>query len=83
MTHKGLWSDEKEKEFAGETRKQILKAFSEAEKRRKPSIDGLFSDVYSDMPPHLQEQEKEMMRLVKTYPEHYLTAAHADIGEKK
>lgn len=46
MTHKGLWSDEKEKEFAGETRKQILKAFSEAEKRRKPSIDGLFSDVH-------------------------------------
>ena len=77
LTHKNLWSDVQEKEFAAETRKDILKAFSGAEKRLKPSIDGLFSDVYDVMPPHLLEQEKEMKRLVKEYPEHYNTAAHA------
>lgn len=77
LTSKNLWSDDVEKEFAADTRKQILKAFSQAEKRLKPSIEGLFSDVYDVMPQHLVEQEKELKRLVKEYPEHYNVAAHA------
>jgi hypothetical protein len=31
----------------------------------------MFSDVYDNMPIHLKEQEEEVKRLVKEFPEHY------------
>jgi 2-oxoisovalerate dehydrogenase E1 component alpha subunit len=55
-----------------------LKAFSGAEKVKKPSLDELFTDVYDVKPKHLEEQEAEMKRLVKKYPEHFSTAAHRE-----
>ena len=72
---KSLWDDEQEAAFKTEIRKDILKSFNSAEKRKKPSIDELFTDVYDEIPPHLKEQQAELNRLMKEYPEHYDTSA--------
>ncbi|KAJ3273315.1 hypothetical protein HDV01_004532 [Terramyces sp. JEL0728] len=72
-----LWNDEKEKKFAGDVKKQILKSFTTAEKRKKPSLDGLFSEVYDKLPQHLVDQQNELKRLIKQYPEHYDTSGFA------
>lgn len=77
LTTQSLWSDTQEAEWSSETRKAILKSFGDAEKRLKPSIDGLFSDVYAEMPEHLKRQEEELKRMIKLYPEHYNTSSHA------
>lgn len=70
---KSIWSDSEEENFKAETRKEILKSFNSAEKRKKPSIDELFTDVYDALPLHLQQQQTELNRLLKQYPEHYDT----------
>lgn len=51
----------------------MLKAFGEAEKELKPSPNVLFTDVYDDVPPHLQEQRDEMWASVKAHPDNYPT----------
>jgi 2-oxoisovalerate dehydrogenase E1 component alpha subunit len=77
LESKGLWNNEKEKDFNDTTRKSVLKAFSRAEKLKKPSINELFTDVYDEVLPHLKEQQDELKRILETYPEHFNTDAHA------
>lgn len=45
----------------------IMVAFNKAEKEQKPSIDELFTDVYHDVPVHLQEQKQKLEKLVSNY----------------
>ena len=35
-------------------RKEVMSAFSAAEKKLKPKVSEMFTDVYHDIPPHLQ-----------------------------
>ncbi|KAL1916853.1 uncharacterized protein VTP21DRAFT_5557 [Calcarisporiella thermophila] len=74
---RGWWDADKEKELRAAARKDVLKAFSAAEKRKKPAITELFEDVYDVLPPHIAEQQAELLKLVKKYPEHYPLDAHA------
>ena len=76
LQSKALWDQAKETEYKAEIRKEILKSFNAAEKRKKPSIKELFTDVYDEVPPHLQLQRTELDRLIKQYPEHYDTTAY-------
>ncbi|KAJ2986135.1 hypothetical protein HDV02_000197, partial [Globomyces sp. JEL0801] len=71
LEKQNLWDAEKEKTKSSEIRKQVLKAFGKAEKRKKPSLKGLFTDVYDTLPQHLVEQEAELNRLLKKYPTHF------------
>jgi 2-oxoisovalerate dehydrogenase E1 component alpha subunit len=73
---KGLWSEEKEKEYQDAVRKEVLTAFSKAEKRKKPSLEHMFTDVYDDIPPHLKEQQEELLEHLKKYPNDYPTENH-------
>jgi len=50
----GLWCNNKEQQLIDSTRKEILSAFSEAEKKSKPHWKELFTDVYKDMPGHIK-----------------------------
>jgi 2-oxoisovalerate dehydrogenase E1 component alpha subunit len=61
---------------AAAVKAQILKSFSAAEKRKKPSIEELFNDVYDKMPFHLTEQKKQLDRLCQDYPQHFNTEKH-------
>ena len=50
-----------------------LKEF--AEKINKPHIDTLVTDVYDEVPTHLQTQLKELKNHINKYPEAYPVTA--------
>ncbi len=53
---KGVWDDAKELAMQKEIKAQITAEFQAAEKRLKPPIIELFTDVYKHPPPRLQQQ---------------------------
>jgi len=67
-----------EKEHRAESRKQIVEAFNKAEKRLKPKISDLFTDVYDQLPPHLKEQQEELRAHLAKYPNDYPVSLHAE-----
>ncbi|CAD6234264.1 GSCOCG00007699001-RA-CDS [Cotesia congregata] len=67
----GLWDDEKESELQKSTLKEFMTEFAIGEKKSKPHWKELFSDVYQDMPPHIEKQMLTMEEHLKEYGEHY------------
>ncbi|KAI8062610.1 thiamine diphosphate-binding protein [Gongronella butleri] len=65
------WDKDQEEAFRTETKAQIIEDVRQAESLQKPSLKHMFTDVYDELPPSLQQQEKELMRLIKEYPEYY------------
>jgi 2-oxoisovalerate dehydrogenase E1 component alpha subunit len=51
---KGLWSEEEEKSWAKEARKQILDSFNKAENVPKPDWREMFNGVYENLTPALK-----------------------------
>ena len=48
-----------------------MKSFAEAEPRKKPNPEEMFTDVYDNIPPHLEQQMKQMKEHVLQHKEHY------------
>lgn len=71
MESKGIWDENKEKEARDTIRRGILKAFSEAEKEKKPPIRSMFEDIYEELTPDLKQQMKELKSQLERYPEEY------------
>jgi 2-oxoisovalerate dehydrogenase E1 component alpha subunit len=78
---KGWWSSESESDFKKKTRKEILKAFSEAEKLKKPPVKDMFTDVYDVKPLGLKKQEQELHALMKKYPQFYDASPYSSSSE--
>lgn len=72
------WDLERDAQFVKETRKAVLSALKRAEVRKKPPISELFTDVYHQMPPHLQEQERSLNAHLQQYAQHYALEEFAD-----
>ena len=66
-----MWNEEKEMEARSSIRKDLLKAFSDAEKEKKPPLREMFSDVYEELSEESKGQMKELGRLLDEYPEEY------------
>ncbi|KAI8381357.1 thiamine diphosphate-binding protein [Radiomyces spectabilis] len=77
LENKNLWDQEKEDSWRKDVRKEVLTSFAAAEKRKKPSLQHLFTDVYDEIPANLREQQRELERLIKQYPEYYSTEEFA------
>ena len=75
LEKKGIWDEEKEREARGRIRKEVLKAFSEAEKEKKPPIRSMFEDVYEEMMPSTKSQMNELREIIQRYPKEY------DVGD--
>ncbi|KAL2126394.1 hypothetical protein VTI74DRAFT_1005 [Chaetomium olivicolor] len=75
MEAKGCWDENKEKEARETIRRDVLKAFSEAEKEKKPPIRTMFEDVYEELTPDLKKQMAELKSQIERYPNEY------DLGE--
>ncbi|KAI1336999.1 thiamine diphosphate-binding protein [Xylariaceae sp. FL0016] len=75
MEANGFWDETKEKEAREGIRREVLKAFSEAEREKKPPIRAMFEDVYEELTPDLKAQMKELREHLEKYPEEY------DLGE--
>ncbi|CAK7236668.1 hypothetical protein SEUCBS140593_009697 [Sporothrix eucalyptigena] len=71
MESRGCWDDSKEKDARETIRRDILKAFNEAEREKKPPIRALFEDVYEELTPDLRAQMKQLKEHLDKYPEEY------------
>lgn len=67
----GLWSEEQEKEARAGIRKEVLKAFSQAEKEKKPPMRSMFEDVYEELTEETKAQMGELKDVLDRYPEEY------------
>lgn len=52
-------------------RAAVVQAMEQAENRAKPPLEALFSDVYVDMPPHLEDQKRALEAHLAKYPDKY------------
>eukprot|EP00899_Mesostigma_viride_P006817 jgi/Mesvir1/16136/Mv08412-RA.2 len=68
---KGWWSQHQEEQLRKDTWRQVVEAMETAERTPKGSIDDLFTDVYHDMPEHLQEQREYVRAFAHHFPEQY------------
>lgn len=67
----GIWDEAKEKEARVRLRKDVLKAFKQAEEEKKPPIRAMFEDVYEEMTPDVRAQMGELRDLIESYPDEY------------
>ncbi|GFN97149.1 2-oxoisovalerate dehydrogenase subunit alpha, mitochondrial [Plakobranchus ocellatus] len=71
MIRRGVWDEDKEKQWKLDARKMVMKAFAKGENEKKGSPDSCFHDVYKEMPAHIEKQMNEMKQHVQQYKEHY------------
>lgn len=65
------WSEEQETELFDTLRDKVLAAVKVAEKIDKPPVEDLVTDVYDQIPTHLQSQLDELKLHIKKYPDAY------------
>jgi 2-oxoisovalerate dehydrogenase E1 component alpha subunit len=68
---KGIWDDAMEKDLRSGTRKEVLRAFEEAEKTKKPSLKYAFTDVWEELTQEQREHVEELRDIMKRYPKEY------------
>ncbi len=72
MLHKyGDITDEKIQSIVEEEKKSVLDAMRKAERKPKPPVEDLFTDVYKEMPPSLKSQWRNLSEHMAKYPESY------------
>ncbi|XP_038957453.1 2-oxoisovalerate dehydrogenase subunit alpha, mitochondrial isoform X2 [Rattus norvegicus] len=71
LLNQGWWDEEQEKAWRKQSRKKVMEAFEQAERKLKPNPSLLFSDVYQEMPAQLRRQQESLARHLQTYGEHY------------
>lgn len=64
-------TDEKIQSIVEEEKKSVLDAMRKAERKPKPPVEDLFTDVYKEMPPSLKSQWKNLSEHMAKYPESY------------
>ena len=60
LEKKRLWTETDEKKAQEETNREIDEAVQHAEKLPRPALETLFTDVYAEMPWHLEEQLRQL-----------------------
>jgi len=71
LEDKELWDDAQEKELRSATRKEVLRAFEEAEKEKKPSLRNAFEGVWEELTEEQRGHVQEMRDIVRRYPKEY------------
>ena len=65
------WDESRDEDLHKNYRKEILEELKLAEKRPKPPLSDLITDVYQDTPAHLLEQFESLEKHVAKYPDSY------------
>ncbi|XP_002130232.2 2-oxoisovalerate dehydrogenase subunit alpha, mitochondrial-like [Ciona intestinalis] len=73
---RNCWSAEEDEKLSKDCSKQVIEAFTAAEKRLKPSPSLVFTDVYDELPVNLKEQQKQMREHVSAHSQHYPLKRH-------
>lgn len=71
MENKGIWDSEWEMAARSEIRREVLKAFGQAEREKKPPLREMFEGVYKEMSEDGKADRNELRRILETYPEEY------------
>lgn len=71
LEREGIWDDQKEQELRSTTRKEVLKAFAEAEKVGKGPIGDAFTDVYEEITEEGKAHMAELRDVLERYPDEY------------
>ena len=75
LIKEGWWSETEEAALRQAARKEAISALESAAKAPKTALREMFMDVYDVLPPHLVQQQREVMTHVARYPD----ACPADI----
>jgi len=75
MEGRGMWDEGREKEARSAIRKEVLDAFAQAEREKKPALREMFEDVYEGVTEEAEGQRRELGRLLREYPGEY------DVGD--
>lgn len=65
------WDEEQDSQRKQFHRDAIMSAMKKAEKISAPPLKDLFTDVYDQLPWHLQEQQAELVAHLRKYPQAY------------
>lgn len=76
LVRRGWWSSEQEDQLVKAERKAVLTALATAEKKPKPGVEHLFTDVYADIPEHLRRQSAQLAEHMAKYPDKYTHSGH-------
>ena len=71
MEREGMWDEGKEKEARSSIRKDVLKAFGEAEREKRAPLREMFTDVYKELTEESKGHMRELGRLLDEYPDEY------------
>ena len=77
LINHSIWSEEEDEELHKSAKTEVLNKMKLAEKTAKPPIEDLFTDVYDQVPPHLQAQRRELFDHLERYKEFYPIDKHA------
>ena len=56
----GWWTESEESELRAEARKEVMKVLDLAERERKRPLRDMVTDVYDEVPQHLERQYEEI-----------------------
>lgn len=76
LESKGLWNEEKEKAIASAAREEMLQAMKSGETKKKAPLRELFTDVYTVLPWHLEEQAAYAEKHCREYSADYKMSAY-------
>ncbi|CAJ1366237.1 unnamed protein product [Effrenium voratum] len=76
LMSKGVWTEEKEKAIATAAREEMLQAMKTGETKKRPPLRDLFTDTYTDLPWHLEEQAAYAEKHVREYSQDYKMSAY-------
>jgi len=65
------WDDDSEKALYHKYRVEVLDQMKKSEVIDPPSLRSMVTDVYAEVPKHLEEQYQELKAHIKKYPDHY------------
>lgn len=71
LESKGWWSEDLEQSIRDAERLDVLTALETAEKRPKPDVSEMFTDVYDVKTPNIVKQEKELQEHLAKYGDQY------------
>ena len=71
LEEKQLWGESQEKELRSGTRREVLRAFEEAEKLKKPSIKNAFEGVWESLTEEQKAHVAELKDILTRYPKEY------------
>ena len=71
LEQRQLWDEDKERDARTNIRRDVLRAFSAAEKEKKAPLRHMFTDIYEDLTEESAVQIKDLKDILDRYPQEY------------